>query len=113
MRIAEIRIDGQAAPALSSNSMRRWSLTRVPCAVLLLVSGLSAAAAQSPSIEVRAPEVRAQAQVLGSGRPVVLLGGGHLGADAWGNVPARLARTHRVVNVQSLAVQYGLEDRPL
>ena len=44
---------------------------------------------------------------------MVLLGGGLLGADGWGGVPAALATTHRVVNVQSLAVQYGLEDRPL
>lgn len=44
---------------------------------------------------------------------MVLLGGGLLGADGWGGVPAVLARTHRVVNVQSLAVQYGLDNRPL
>ncbi len=44
---------------------------------------------------------------------MVLLGGGLLGADGWGGVPAVLARTRRVVNVQSLAVHYGLEDRPL
>ncbi len=43
----------------------------------------------------------------------MLLGGGLLGADGWGTVPAALARTHRVINVQSLAVQYGLDDRPL
>ena len=75
---------------------------------LMLAAGMTAVAAQSPSIEVRA-----QARVLGTGSPVVLLGGGLLGADGWGGVPAVLARTHRVVNVQSLAVQYGLEDRPL
>lgn len=77
------------------------------CGALLLVGAMTAAVAQSPSIEVRA-----QARVLGSGGPVVLLGGG-LGADVWDGVPTVLARTHRVVNVQSLAVQYGLEDRPL
>jgi pimeloyl-ACP methyl ester carboxylesterase/ketosteroid isomerase-like protein len=44
---------------------------------------------------------------------VVLVGGGLLGADGWGGVPAVLARTHRVVNVQSVAVEYGLENRPL
>ncbi len=54
-----------------------------------------------------------QARALGEGRPVVLLGGGLLGADGWGEVPQILARTRRVINVQSLAVQYGLEDRPL
>ena len=54
-----------------------------------------------------------QARVLGSGSPVVLLGGGLLGADGWGAVPSLLARTHRVVNTQSVAVQYGLEGRRL
>lgn len=54
-----------------------------------------------------------QARVLGEGPPVVLLGGGLLGADGWGEVPQLLARTRRVINLQSLAVQYGLEDRAL
>ena len=88
--------------------MGQWSFTRIPCGALLLVAAMTAVAAQSPSTEVRA-----QTRVLGSGSPVVLLGGGLLGADGWGGVPAALANTHRVVNVQSLAVQYGLEDRPL
>ena len=54
-----------------------------------------------------------QARVLGEGPSVVLLGGGLLGADGWGRVPQTLAATHRVISVQSLAVQYGLEDRAL
>lgn len=54
-----------------------------------------------------------QARVLGDGSPVVLLGGGLLGADGWGRVPQTLAATRRVINLQSLAVQYGLEERPL
>jgi pimeloyl-ACP methyl ester carboxylesterase/ketosteroid isomerase-like protein len=88
--------------------MGQWIVTRIPCGALLLAAAMTAAAAQNPS-----REARAQARVLGSGSPVVLLGGGLLGADGWGGVPAALAKTHRVVNVQSLAVQYGLEDRPL
>ena len=54
-----------------------------------------------------------QARVLGQGTPVVLLGGGLLGADGWGQVPPVLARTRRVFNLQSLAVEYSLEDRAL
>jgi pimeloyl-ACP methyl ester carboxylesterase len=54
-----------------------------------------------------------QARVLGAGTPVVLLGGGLLGANGWGQVPQVLARSRRVFNLQSLAVQYGLEDRAL
>lgn len=57
--------------------------------------------------------LRLQARVLGKGLPVVLLGGGLLGADGWGTVPQVLARTRRVLNLQSLAVQYGLQERPL
>lgn len=45
--------------------------------------------------------------------PVVLLGGGLLGADGWSEVPQRLARTRRVINLQSLVVKHGLEDRAL
>jgi pimeloyl-ACP methyl ester carboxylesterase len=56
---------------------------------------------------------RLQARMLGEGAPVVLLGGGLLGADGWGRVPEALAQSRRVVNLQSLAVQYGLEDRSL
>ena len=54
-----------------------------------------------------------QTRVLGSGNPVILLGGGLLGADGWGGVPPLLAKTHRVINAQSLAVQYGLEGKTL
>ena len=49
----------------------------------------------------------------GDGATVVLLGGGLLGADGWGDVPRVLAKTRRVINLQSLAVQYGLENRSL
>ena len=57
--------------------------------------------------------LRLQARVLGEGLPVVLLGGGLLGADGWGDVPPLLAKSRRVLNLQSLAVQFGLEGRPL
>jgi hypothetical protein len=34
-------------------------------------------------------------------------------ADGWGGVPPLLSKTHRVINAESLAVQYGLENRDL
>ena len=74
-----------------------------PTAELLIAEG---AAQTGASLQL-------QSRVLGEGPPVVLLGGGLLGADGWGKVPALLASTRRVVNLQSLVVQYGLEDRPL
>ena len=57
--------------------------------------------------------VQLQMRVLGSGNPVILLGGGLLGADGWGGVPSLLAKTHRVINAQSVSVQYGLDGKPL
>jgi pimeloyl-ACP methyl ester carboxylesterase len=77
--------------------------------VLALTAG--PAAAQNPS-NATAP-LRLESNVLGSGSAVVLLGGGLLGADGWGGVPSVLSKTHRVINAQSLVVQYGLENRPL
>ena len=77
-------------------------LSRIGFAVISALL-LTAAMAQS----------RLQQTETGSGSPVVLLGGGLLGADGWGGVPERLAKRHRVINVQSLTVQYGLEGREL
>ena len=76
---------------------------------LTLATGI--ATAQNPS-NATAP-LRLESRVLGSGSAVVLLGGGLLGADGWGGVPSLLSTTHRVINAQSLAVQYGLENRAL
>jgi len=42
-----------------------------------------------------------------------LLGGGLLGPDGWGGVPSVLAKTHCVMNAQSVAVQHGLERKSL
>jgi len=70
-------------------------------ALVLFASVL--ASAQNPSTPTAT--LRVQAQVLGTGTPIVLPGGGLLGADGWGGLPAVLVKTHRVVNVQSLAVQ--------
>ena len=74
-------------------------------AAVVVVSARALSQADAPS--------KLQARVLGQGPAVVLLGGGLLGADGWGEVPQLLARTRRVFNLQSLAVQYGLEDRAL
>src|SRR3954452_2331015 len=78
--------------------------------VVLLAFAIAAAGQSAPAPDA---SLRLQASVLGAGRPVVLLGGGLLGADGWGGVPPLLAKTHRVINAQSIAVQYGLENRSL
>lgn len=77
---------------------------------VVLAAALVAPAHSSPQAD---GSLQLQSRVLGEGTPVVLLGGGLLGADGWGQVPQALARTRRVFNLQSLAVQYGLEDRAL
>jgi pimeloyl-ACP methyl ester carboxylesterase len=74
-------------------------------AAVVVASARSSSQADGP--------LQLQTRVLGQGTAVVLLGGGLLGADGWGQVPQVLARTRRVFNLQSLAVQYGLEDRAL
>jgi pimeloyl-ACP methyl ester carboxylesterase len=49
----------------------------------------------------------------GSGRPLVLVGGGLTGYASWIPHQERLAATRRVVRVQPLAVQFGLDERAL
>jgi pimeloyl-ACP methyl ester carboxylesterase len=85
-------------------------------AMLVVCGALILTAAARPGTQNRStanapPQL--QTRVLGSGNPVILLGGGLLGADGWGGVPPLLAKTHRVINAQSLAVQYGLDGKPL
>ena len=78
----------------------------------LCVAVVMAAVLTSAPQEATAPP-HLQTMVTGQGETVVLLGGGLLGADGWGGVPTLLAHSRRVINAQSLAVQYGLEDRAL
>lgn len=83
---------------------------RALCVATVMAAASGVLARSAPQADVL-PQL--QARLLGEGMPVVLLGGGLLGADGWGDVPSTLARTRRVINVQSLAVQYGLDDRAL
>jgi pimeloyl-ACP methyl ester carboxylesterase len=57
--------------------------------------------------------LRMQAERIGSGPPLVLIGGGLTGWASWVPHAERLAATREVVRLQLLSVQYGLEDRPL
>ncbi len=82
----------------------------VMCGALVLTA---AARTSTRNHSTANPPLQLRTRVLGTGNPVVLLGGGLLGADGWGGVPSLLAKTHRVINAQSLAVQYGLEGKPL
>ena len=85
-------------------------------AMLVMCGALIPTAAAQTTAQNRSAAnapLQLQTRVLGSGNPVILLGGGLLGADGWGAVPSLLAKTHRVINAQSLAVQYGLDGKPL
>lgn len=57
--------------------------------------------------------LRMPSERTGSGRPVVLIGGGLTGWASWQAHAERLAATREVVRLQLLGVQHGLEDRPL
>ncbi|CAN5680072.1 alpha/beta fold hydrolase [soil metagenome] len=61
----------------------------------------------------RDAELRMQAEAVGGGPPVVLIGGGLTGWASWEPHAARLAATRTAVRLQLISVQYGLEDRPL
>jgi pimeloyl-ACP methyl ester carboxylesterase len=58
--------------------------------------------------------MRMQCQVHGEGSPLVLVGGGLTGWKTWEPfIPILIANQRKVVLVQLLSVQYGLEGRPL
>ena len=52
-------------------------------------------------------------EITGSGRPLVLVPGGLTGWSSWIPIAERLAPSRKVVRVQLLSVQLGLENAPL
>ena len=68
---------------------------------------------QDQESRVVADEVKMQVRVMGTGRPIVLVGGGLTGWMSWQPHAERLAATRTVALLQPLNVQFGLEDRPL
>ena len=54
-----------------------------------------------------------QFEITGEGRPLVLIPGGLTGWASWLPIAERLAPSRRVVRVQLLSVQLGLEGKPL
>lgn len=58
--------------------------------------------------------IEMQSQVHGTGTPLVLVGGGLTGWKSWEPfIPVFTQKQRRVILVQLINVQYGLEDRPL
>lgn len=56
---------------------------------------------------------RLQTERIGSGRPLVLIGGGLTGKASWQPHAEQLAGSRDVARLQLLSVQYGLENRSL
>lgn len=54
-----------------------------------------------------------QFEITGDGRPLVLVPGGLTGWVSWIPIAERLTLSRRVVRVQLLSVQFGLEGKPL
>ncbi len=54
-----------------------------------------------------------QSKVTGTGMPIVLVGGGLTGWLSWDPHAERLSASRKVVRLQPLNVQWGLEGRPL
>jgi pimeloyl-ACP methyl ester carboxylesterase len=57
--------------------------------------------------------MKMQCEVTGSGRPIVLVPGGLTGWASWEPFVKLFNDKQRVIRVQLLGVQYGLENRPL
>lgn len=57
--------------------------------------------------------MKMQCEVTGNGKPLVLLGGGLTGWASWEPFVKDFSEKRKVIRVQLLGVQFGLEDRPL
>ncbi len=60
-----------------------------------------------------ATNMKMQAEITGSGNPLVLVPGGLTGWASWEPHTKKLSKKRTVIRVQLIPVQYGLENRPL
>jgi pimeloyl-ACP methyl ester carboxylesterase len=106
-------------------STRYLAASTVATLVVVAPAGMGATGCSGPELTDRReatmqitknqPEtgLRMQAERLGNGPPLVLIGGGLTGWASWEPHADRLATGREIIRLQLLAVQYGLEDRPL
>src|SRR5438445_5373851 len=91
--------------------------TRMGVSTIVLAIGLmgveAAAVGQHGNAREETKHMQLQTDVKGQGAPLVLVGGGLTGWQSWVPHQERLAPTRKVVRMQLLAVEYGLENRPL
>jgi pimeloyl-ACP methyl ester carboxylesterase len=59
------------------------------------------------------PPLRMQSDISGAGAPLVVIGGGLTGWASWKPLLPRLTPGRRVIVVQPINVEFGLESRPL
>lgn len=74
-------------------------------------AGQSMTNAAAARKEERVTTIAMQSKVTGTGAPLVLVGGGLTGWLSWDAHAERLSATRKVVRLQPLNVQWGLEDR--
>jgi pimeloyl-ACP methyl ester carboxylesterase len=84
--------------------------------ILIWLSGILAATSGLPvlsqnSMLMAAPKM--QYKIAGEGPPLVLLPGGLTGWVSWDSYVPQFAARHRVLQFQLLAVEWGLENKPL
>ena len=97
--------------------MRRFILALQCLALTVLALGLGAAPARTRALS-KAPTskegyMKMQAKTTGQGTPLVLVPGGLTGWLGWDAHAARLSSKRKVIQVQLLNVEYGLDGRSL
>ncbi len=84
------------------------------CAIVLCNSALKSYSQTNKNLKTMDTTLKMQCEVKGEGNPIVLVGGGLTGWKSWEPfVEIFNAKQRKVIRVQLLAVQYGLENRPL
>ncbi|MBI3182184.1 MAG: alpha/beta hydrolase [Myxococcales bacterium] len=78
----------------------------------LLAAAIAAGCAHRPPAGPP-PQLKMQLDVKGRGEPVVLVGGELVGWLDWTTHQEAIAKGRAALRAQPLAVQYGIEDRPL
>jgi pimeloyl-ACP methyl ester carboxylesterase len=84
------------------------------CAVILSISASKSFSQANKNVKIMDTTLKMQCEVKGEGNPIVLVGGGLTGWKSWEPfVEIFNAKQRKVILVQLISVQYGLEDRPL
>src|SRR5207248_11483235 len=78
---------------------------------MMMVSNHPATCSQASDQKING--MKMQSQISGSGSPVVLVPGGLTGWISWEPHAKILSTEHKVIRVQLLNVQFGLENRQL